>query len=137
MKKLFVVNTINNFKKRENQEIFQTNEKIESEKNYPSLKFSENQLNNNNSIASTTTNSSVESRKYSLNLFSPESSSSFNITPSYGLNSKNNEYIKFIGKKKKFLFDIIKNESENLENIISQKTEKNGIIKSEDLKKIK
>ena len=136
MKNLFVIHRIDNIKKDEKKDIFQCMSPKDSEKNYPSLKLSEISLNVANNLPTTTTNSSAESRKYSLNMLSPESSS-FNTNTSPNSNINLNNTKTFLGKKIKFNFDIIKDNLENIENdeinkedsIINEKTEKNNFLK--------
>ena len=151
MKKLFVIHRIDNIKKEEKQEIFRCNTRKDAENNYPTLKLSETKINISNSLPTTTTNSSADSRKYSLNLLSPEPNSSFNLNPSTNSNSNINdlnEQNKFLGKKIKLDFDEIKDNLENIENdliqsmenSINEKTEKNNFYNldsSEIIKKNK
>ena len=151
MKKLFVIHRIDNIKKEERQEIFRCNTRKETENIFPILKLSEMQNNITNSIPTTTTNSSADSRKYSLNLLSPEPNSTFNLNPSTNSNS-NLKHLddsnKFLGKKIKLNFDKIKDNLENkendliqsMDNLINEKTEKNIFYKldySEIIKKNK
>lgn len=148
MKKLFVIHRIDNIKKEEKQEIFRCNIRKDAENNIPVLKLSETKLNIASSIPTTTTNSSADSRKYSLNLFSPEPNSSFNLNPSTSANSNINdlnEPNKFLGKKIKLNFDKIKDNLENIENelmqnmenSINEKTEKNNFYSLDNSEKIK
>ena len=126
MKKLFVIHRIDNIKKEEKQEIFRCNTRKDAENNYPTLKLSETKINISNSLPTTTTNSSADSRKYSLNLLSPEPNSSFNLNPSTNSNSNINdlnEQNKFLGKKIKLDFDEIKDNLENIENDLIQSME--------------
>ena len=145
MKKLFVIHNINNIKQEERQNIFVCNHREQPEKKTQTLKLSENQLNISNNNSTTTTNSSVESRKYSLNILSSEPSSSFNINTPSNSNLTNSDNNKFLGKKIKFHFDIIKS---NLETIgsnlgksqeieINKETVKKNIIDSSFLNKKK
>ena len=148
MKKLFVIHRIDNIKKEEKQEIFRCNTRKEAENNYPTLKLSETNLKIANSLPTTTTNSSADSRKYSLNLLSPEPNSSFNLNPSTNSNSNlndSNESNKFLGKKIKLNFDKIKDNFHNIENdliksmenSINEKTEKNNFYDLDSSDKIK
>lgn len=148
MKKLFVIHRINNIKKEEKQEIFRCNSRKDAENNFPILKLSETKLNIVNSIPTTTTNSSADSRKYSLNLLSPEPNSSFNLNPSTNSNSNIidlNDSNQFLGKKIKLNFDKIKDNLENIENdliqrmnnTINEKTENNFLYKLENSEIIK
>lgn len=133
MKKLFVVHSIDNIKKEEPRNIFECVYRKEIDKNISTLKFNENQLNINNSFQSTISNSSAESRKYSLNIPCQESSSSFVLNTSSNSNNKKKYKKKFLGKKVKFQFHIIKddtdnmknNESQNINKIIIKENEKN------------
>ena len=148
MKKLFVIHRIDNIKKEEKQEIFRCNNRKEAENNYPTLKLLETNLKIANSLPTTTTNSSADSRKYSLNLLSPEPNSSFNLNPSTNSNSNlndSNESNKFLGKKIKLNFDKIKDNFHNIENdliksmenSINEKTEKNNFYDLDSSDKIK
>ena len=148
MKKLFVIHRIDNIKKEEKQEIFRCNTRKEAENNYPTLKLSETNLKIANSLPTTTTNSSADSRKYSLNLLSPEPNFSFNLNPSTNSNSNlndSNESNKFLGKKIKLNFDKIKDNFDNIENdliksmenSINEKTEKNNFYDLDSSDKIK
>lgn len=139
MKKLFVIQNTNNIKKEEKQNIFVCNHREQPENLSQTLKLSENQLNMSNTNSTITTNSSVESRKYSLNIFSPEPSSSFNINTSPNSNSASGDNNKFLGKKIKFHFDIIKSNSEIFENNfeINKETIKKNIVDSSFLNKKK
>ena len=138
MKKLFVIHRKNNIKKDEKKEIFQYISPKESERYYPSLKLSEIPLNTSNNLQTTSTNSSSDSRKYSLNMLSPEPSS-FILNTSSNSNTNLNDANTFLGKKIKFNFDIIKDNLGNIENdeinrednTINEKTEKNNFIKLE------
>ena len=140
MKNLFVIHKIDNIKKDEKKEIFQCMSPKESEKIYPTLKLSETQLNATNNLPTTTSNSSSDSRKYSLNMLSPEPSS-FNLNISSNSNTNLNDTNQFLGKKIKFNFDIIKDNLGNIEkdeinqkdNIINEKTEKNNFFKLDSL----
>ena len=148
MKKLFVIHRIDNIKKEEKQEIFRCHTRKDAENNYPTLKLSETKLNTSNSLPTTTTNSSADSRKYSLNLLSPEPNSSFNLNPSTNSNSNLNdlnEQNKFLGKKIKLNFEQIKDNLENIENnliqsmenSINEKTEKNNFYNLDNSEIIK
>ena len=117
MKKLFVTNNISNIKIEENENIFERSSKNSKGKACPSLKLSENQYDVNSS-SSITTNSSAESRKYSLNILSGESSSAFDFNSPLNSNSSinYNDENKFLGKKIKCHFNIIKDNSAHIKN---------------------
>ena len=137
MKKLFVIHRLDNIK-NENHITFQCNSKKGQEKCIPKLKLIETQSFIGNNITTTTTNSSEDSIKNSLNLLSPESFSSSNLN----ITSNSNEINKYLGKKTKNNFDEITNDSENNENnlenepnsSIETKNCKNKILKLDDLK---
>ena len=139
MKKLFVIQNTNNIKKEERQNIFVCNHREQPENLAQTLKLSENQLNISNTNSTIATNSSIESRKYSLNILSPEPSSSFNINSSPNSNSASGDNNRFLGKKIKFHFDIIKSNSEKFENNfeINKETVKKKIVDSSFLNKKK
>ena len=140
MKKLFVIHRLDNTK-NENHITFQCNSKKGQEKCIPKLKLIETQSFIGNNITTTTTNSSEDSIKNSLNLLSPKSfsSSNLNTTPN------SNEINKYLGKKIKYNFDEITNDSENNENnlanelnsSIDTKNGKNKILKLDDLQNTK
>lgn len=123
MKKLFVIHNSNNIKKEERQEMFICNHGEQLENFTPALKLSDNQLNISNTNFTSTTNSSVESRKSSLNILTPEPSSSFNLNNSPNSNKVMTDNNKFLGKKTKFHFDIIKNNSKIIETDLGQSQE--------------
>lgn len=125
MSKLFVIERVNSFQKGEKKKIinFTTKKEIERE-DYSFLKLRGN-LNITNSFPSTTTNSSVDSKKSSLNLSSQESSL-FNLNISSSSSTNLSEKNKFLGKKIQFNFEKIKNNSENLE-LTSSEQLKNSI----------
>ena len=123
MKKLFVIHNSNNIKKEERQEMFICNHGEQSENYTPALKLSDNQLNISNTNFTSTTNSSVESRKSSLNILTPEPSSSFNLNNSPNSNKVMTDNNKFLGKKTKFHFDIIKSNSKIIETHLGQSQE--------------
>lgn len=125
MSKLFVIERVNSFQKGEKKKIinFTTKKEIERE-DYSFLKLRGN-LNITNSFPSTTTNSSVDSKKSSLNLSSQESSL-FNLNVSSSSSTNLSEKNKFLGKKIQFNFEKIKNNSENLE-LTSSEQLKNSI----------
>ena len=133
MSKLFVIERVNSFQKEEKKKIinFTTKKEIERE-DYSFLKLRDN-LNITSSFPSTTTNSSVDSKKFSLNLSSQESSL-FNLNVSSSSSTNLSEKNQFLGKKIQFNFEKINNNSENLE-IISSEQLKNSIntetVKSE------
>jgi SHAQKYF class myb-like DNA-binding protein len=137
MKKLFVIHRLDNIK-NENHITFQCNSKKGQEKCIPKLKLIETQSFIGNNITTTTTNSSEDLIKNSLNLLSPESFSSSNLS----ITSNSNEINKYLGKKTKNNFDEITNDSENNENnlenepnsSIETKNCKNKILKLDDLK---
>ena len=123
MKKLFVIHRIDNTKKDEKQEIFHLNSKNDSQSKTPTLKLSEKQANLGNSIATTTTNYSEDSRKYSLNLLTSKPLSSFNLNTTANSNEDN----KYLGKKIKIYFDSIKDDPENnINNLINELNELNN-----------
>ena len=125
MKKLFVIHRIDNTKKDEKQEIFHLNSKNDSQSNTPTLKLSEKQANLGNSIATTTTNYSEDSRKYSLNLLTSKPLSSFNLNTTANSNEDN----KYLGKKIKIYFDSIKDDPENnINNLINELNELNNTL---------
>jgi SHAQKYF class myb-like DNA-binding protein len=144
MKNLFVVHNINNIKKKEPEEIFESNYKKEIEKNISTLKINENQLNINSSFQSTISNSSAESRKYSLNIPCQESTSSFIFKTSSNTNTAKIDKNQFLGKKVNFQFRIVKDNTDNMKNdelsniskAIIKENEKNDISKKENLSKI-
>ena len=116
MKNLFITYNSNEKKKDEKKVIFKCcerkDEKIDFNDNYPSNSIQEIPLNNTiNSSASTTTNSSIESRKisYSNNIFITEPQ--VFVEPSINNNiSNNSNSYQFLGKKTKVHFDVTKNE---------------------------
>ena len=131
MKNLFVTFNTNGKKKDEKKEIFKCcerkNEKIDINENLPSFNTQEIPLNNTfSSSASSTTNSSTESRKISYNnLFITEPQ--IFVNPNTNNNISNNSNLnQFLGKKTKIHFDIIKSEetkeinSNNLNILTSQ-----------------
>ena len=144
MKNLFVVHNINNIKKKESEEIFESNYKKEIDKNISTLKINENQLNINSSFQSTISNSSAESRKYSLNIPCQESTSSFIFKTSSNTNTAKIDKNQFLGKKVNFQFRIVKDNSDNMKNdelsninkVIIKENEKNDISKIENLTKM-
>ena len=145
MKKLFVTHNISNIKIEENENIFDRSSKNSKGMVCPTLKLSENQYDANSS-SSITTNSSAESRKYSLNILSGETSSAFDINSPLNSNSTIN-YIdenKFLGKKIKYHFNIIKDKSSNIkseflenQNDNNINLEKNSYFNIEEIKSIK
>ena len=145
MKKLFVTHNISNIKIEENENIFDRSSKNSKGMVCPTLKLSENQYDANSS-SSITTNSSAESRKYSLNILSGETSSAFDINSPLNSNSTIN-YIdenKFLGKKIKYHFNIIKDKSSNIkseflenQNDNNINLEKNSNFNIEEIKNIK
>jgi SHAQKYF class myb-like DNA-binding protein len=121
MKNLFV--TFNaKTKKKERHDIFRCcerkEEKIDNNENLnlTSPPPPENSLNNIlNTSASSTINSSIDSGKMTYNFFIPEQP--FSVNPNFSVNSNintnnsnNSDSNKFLGKKTKIRFDIIKNE---------------------------
>ena len=145
MKKLFVTNNISNIKIEENENIFERSSKNSKGKVCPSLKLSENQYDVNSS-SSITTNSSAESRKYSLNILSGESSSAFDFNSPLNSNStiNYNDENKFLGKKIKCHFNIIKDNSAHIKNeFLENKNdnyinlEKNSYFNIEEIKSTK
>ena len=126
MKQLFVTYNTETKKKERRQDIFKCCErkedKINIEINCPSLLTTETPTNNTfNSSASSTINSSIDSKKLSLNTFSPDQTS---VNSSLSINSNTNTNYsnssgsnKFLGKKYKIHFDIIKNEDKKMLNI--------------------
>ena len=135
MKKLFVIYNENNNKKEKRKEIFRLNTRIDYENDSQSLKFPENKSNIENTAPITTTNTSDESRKYSLNRLSPEHSTSFNYNESSNSSQKDNEGDKFLGKKIRFQFDTIKQNSEIFENNnITMGDNENILINNENSK---
>lgn len=118
MKQLFVINNKEKKKKKEHQDIFlcceRKEEKNEINEISPILNITENHLNHQvlNSSANSTTNSSTDSRKISESNFFSESKNLFNsnisINTTNDLNSQ--KLNKYLGKKSKILFNIIKNE---------------------------
>jgi SHAQKYF class myb-like DNA-binding protein len=145
MKKLFVTHNISNIKIEENENIFDRSSKNSKGTVCPTLKLSENQYDANSS-SSITTNSSAESRKYSLNILSGETSSAFDINSPLNSNSTIN-YIdenKFLGKKIKYHFNIIKDKSSNIkseflenQNDNNINLEKNSYFNIEEIKSTK
>lgn len=145
MKKLFVTHNISNIKIEENENIFDKSSKNSKGMACPTLKLSENQYDANSSSC-ITTNSSAESRKYSLNILSGESSSAFDFNSPLNSNStiNYNDENKFLGKKNKYHFNIIKDNSANSkseflenqnDNSINQ--EKNSYFRIEEIKSTK
>ena len=128
MKKLFVTHNISNIKIEENENIFERSSKNSKGKVCPSLKLSENQYDVNSS-SSITTNSSAESRKYSLNILSGESSSAFDFNSPLNSNStiNYNDENKFLGKKIKCHFNIIKDNSAHIKNEFLENQNDNNI----------
>ena len=131
MKNLFVTFNTNGKKQDEKKEIFKCcerkNEKIDINENLPSFNTQEIPLNNTfSSSASSTTNSSTESRKISYNnLFITEPQ--IFVNPNTNNNISNNSNLnEFLGKKIKIHFVIIKSEetkeinSNNLNILTSQ-----------------
>ena len=152
MKQLFVTYTTETKKKEERQDIFKCcerkDEKINIDVNSPSLNLPENPLNNTLiSSASSTTNSSIDSRKISLNIFSPDPQVSVNSCLSVNSNTNtncSNSSIsnKFLGKKYKIHFDVVKNEDNKMININNCSSNNNsnsqsidGTILNKDLEK--
>ena len=144
MKNLFVVHNINNIKKKEPEEIFESNYKKEIDKNISTLKINENQLNINSSFQSTISNSSAESRKYSLNIPCQESTSSFIFKTSSNTNTAKIDKNHFLEKKVNSQFRIVKDNSDNTKNdelsninkVIIKENEKKDISKIENLTKM-
>ena len=122
MKQLFVTYTKEKKKKEkeEHQDIFLCCERKEEKNDIneitPLLTITENHLNHQaiNTYVNSTTNSSTDSRKISENNFTTDPQNAFNsnISKKYenSKNHQNNQKInKFLGKKSKIHFDIIKN----------------------------
>ena len=128
MKKLFVTHNISKIKIEENENIFDRSSKNSKGMSCPTLKLSENQYDVNSS-SSITTNSSAESRKYSLNILSGESSSAFDINSPINSNSSinDNDENKFLGKKIKYHFNIIKDKPANIKNEFLENQNDNNI----------
>ena len=125
MKNLFITYNSNEKKKDEKKVIFKCcerkDEKIDFNDNYPSNSIQEIPLNNTiNSSASTTTNSSIESRKisYSNNIFITEPQVFVEPIINNNISNNSNSY-QFLGKKTKVHFDVIKNEETKEINKIS------------------
>ena len=143
MKQLFVIHNINTIKNEEHREIYDYCNKKEIENNFPTLKLSETPIDIVNSAPSTTTNSSAESRKYSLNFLSQDSTS-FNFNSPTNSNTNNIKTNKFLGKKIKFHFNVIKKDSEidkndflqSLDNTLNNESEKNDSFNLENSKNI-
>ena len=122
MKQLFVTYTKEKKKKEkeEHQEIFLCCERKEEKNDIneitPLLTITENHLNQQvfNSYVNSTTNSSTDSRKISENNINTDPKNIFNLNISNkydnSTNRKNNPKLnKFLGKKSKIHFDVIKN----------------------------
>ena len=116
MKNLFITYNSNEKKKDEKKVIFKCcerkDEKIDFNDNFPSNSMQEIPLNNTiNSSASTTTNSSIESRKisYSNNIFITEPQVFVEPIINNNISNNSNSY-QFLGKKTKVHFDVTKNE---------------------------
>ena len=119
MKNLFVTFNAKTNKKQERQNIFlcceRKEEIIDINENCPLINKPDNSLNNTlNTSSSSTTNSSIDSGKITYNFFIPEQ---FSVNPNFSVNSninKNNPNYsncnKFLGKKTKIHFDVIKKE---------------------------
>ena len=118
MKHLFVTHNTQIKKKPERQDIFlcceRKEEKNDNIENSPSISTTHlnNSLNTINSSSSTTTNSSIDSRKVSYNIITPDTQtiSNTNYSVNSNINTNSANYNKFLGKKSKIHFDIIKNE---------------------------
>ena len=125
MKNLFVTFNTKTNKKQERQNIFRCCERkeeiIDINENCSLINKPDNSLNNTlNTSSSSTTNSSIDSGKITYNFFIPEQ---FSVNPNFSVNSninKNNPNSsncnKFLGKKTKIHFDIIKKEETKVNN---------------------
>lgn len=137
MKKLFVINHINNFEKGESDkfEINKTN--IEKEK--ANLKLDLTQSHSESLILSQNqkVDSFNESRKSSLNVLSTEISFSSNLNNNSDMDNQYNEKNQFLGKKVKLHFNVIKTGSQNnSKKSLFKKLENNLTIEGKDKKEI-
>ena len=137
MKKLFVINHINNFEKGESDkfEINKTN--IEKEK--ANLKLDLAQSHSESLILSQNqkVDSFNESRKSSLNVLSTEISFSSNLNNNSDMDNQYNEKNQFLGKKVKLHFNVIKTGSQNnSKKSLFKKLENNLTIEGKNKKEI-
>ena len=129
MKKLFVITTIKQKEKETVQNISPIKLKSDEEKSKLELDLPQIQSESTNLCQSPKTDSSDYSRKYSLNALSTDNSIAANLNNILEENNNNIEKKQFLGKKKKFHFNIIKPfpESNKKEiNITNIKTELNN-----------
>ena len=108
MKKLFVITTIKQKEKETVQNISPIKLKSEEEKSKLELDLPQIQSESTNLCQSPKTDSSDYSRKYSLNALSTDNSIAANLNNILEVNNSNIEKKQFLGKKKKFHFNIIK-----------------------------
>ena len=112
MKKLFIIYESSK-KKNDEKDVCPTRNDFES--NSQSLKLSEIKSIIENSPPSTTSMSSPDSRKFSLNMASPEHPSTFNLNTAPNSTFQDKETNNFLGKKTRLHFDIIKLKSQKYE----------------------
>ena len=127
MKQLFVTYNTEKKKKEERQDIFKCCERKEVKIAFDvssTVTNTQETLTNVtlNSSASSTTNSSTDSPKFSFNIFSQESPISVNSNLLFNSNinsncSKNPNSNQFLGKKCKIHFDVVKKEESKTSNI--------------------
>ena len=135
MKKLFVINHINQNVKSENKEL--SIKVLNKGKEKPTLELVlPKMLSNSTNISqSPKTDSLDDSRKYSLNALSTENSISMNLINILGGDDKSTEKKSFLGKKCKFHFNITKICSENNNKEESERKLKNELNLEEKEKK--
>ena len=127
MKQLFVTYNTEKKKREERQDIFKCCERKEVKIAFDvssTVTNTQETLTNVtlNSSASSTTNSSTDSPKFSFNIFSQESPISVNSNLLFNSNinsncSKNPNSNQFLGKKSKIHFDVVKKEESKTTNI--------------------
>ena len=145
MKKLFVIYNINNTQTKEKHDKLETQDKKDNENTIQNLKLNENSLNISNSFQSTLSNSTEDSRKYSLNMPCQESSSLFVVNSFENSSASKKENNNFLGKKVKFQLEIVKENPSNIKNsdnqdqekILRNETRRNDIFILEDTTNIK
>ena len=135
MKKLFVINHINQNVKSENKEL--SIKVLNKGKEKPTLELVlPKMLSDSTNISqSPKTDSLDDSRKYSLNALSTENSISMNLINILGGDDKSTEKKSFLGKKCKFHFNITKICSENNNKEESERKLKNELKKKKKEKK--
>ena len=113
MKRLFVITTIVQKENGENQKISIAKFKTEKEKSILDLDLPQTRPESTNLCQSPKTETFDYSRKYSLNILSTDNSISANLNHILDEDKKHNEKKDFLGKKRKFQFNVIKNCSPN------------------------